>query len=205
MRSSARAAWQRARYAALAEASAATVVVADAAMAELSALETPAPIAFVVPLPAAPAIRADAPSVVLDRVQDAGNVGSILRSAAAFGFSQVIALEGTASLWSPKVLRAGMGAHFGLALIENGQAEAARRADAAADRHQLARRGDARRAAIDGPCAWVFGNEGRGRQRRGAGALRPRSCAFPSPAARSRSTSPRRPRSASTNRPADGR
>ncbi len=54
------------------------------------------------------------PTVVLDRVQDAGNVGSILRSAAAFGFRQVLAVQGTAGLWTPKVLRAGMGAHFGL-------------------------------------------------------------------------------------------
>ena len=117
-------AWQQGAYLPLAEAAAATVVVADAAMAELSSLDTPAPIAFVVPLPAPPAIRGDASSVVLDRVQDAGNVGAILRSAAAFGFGQVIALEGTASLWSPKVLRAGMGAHFALALIEGRQPEA---------------------------------------------------------------------------------
>jgi hypothetical protein len=60
---------------------------------------------------------------VLDRLQDAGNVGSILRSAAAFGFTQVVALKGTAALWAPKVLRAGMGAHFGLQLIEGVDAE----------------------------------------------------------------------------------
>jgi TrmH family RNA methyltransferase len=60
----------------------------------------------------------DGPSIVLDRLQDAGNVGTILRSAAAFGFSQAIALEGTAALWSPKVLRAAMGAHFALHLVE---------------------------------------------------------------------------------------
>jgi TrmH family RNA methyltransferase len=66
----------------------------------------------------AAALEPLAPSVVLDRVQDAGNVGSILRSAAAFGFRQVLALKGTAALWSPKVLRAGMGAHFGLRLVE---------------------------------------------------------------------------------------
>ena len=42
---------------------------------------------------------------MLDRVQDAGNVGSILRTAAAFGVRQVLALQGTAALWSPKVLR----------------------------------------------------------------------------------------------------
>ena len=70
------------------------------------------------PIPGAPAIDPQAASVVLDRLQDAGNVGSILRSAAAFGLRQVIALKGTAALWSPKVLRAGMGAHFGLQLHE---------------------------------------------------------------------------------------
>src|SRR5690606_35246895 len=69
-------------------------------------------------LPGLPAIAEQKPAVVLDRVQDAGNVGSILRSAAAFGFAQVLALTGTAALWSPKVLRAGMGAHFGLKLVE---------------------------------------------------------------------------------------
>jgi len=138
------------------------VIVADAAMAELSALETPAAVAFVVPLPAAPAIRGDAPSVVLDRVQDAGNVGSILRSAAAFGFRQVIALEGTASLWSPKVLRAGMGAHFGLGLIENRHADAL-------DALMMPLIGTSSHAeeslaaaALDWPSAWVFGNEGAG-------------------------------------------
>ena len=111
---------------------------------------------------APPAIRADASSVVLDRVQDAGNVGAILRSAAAFGFSQVIALEGTASLWSPKVLRAGMGAHFGLALIENRQPEAL-------DALTLPLLGTSSHAeesiaaaTLDWPCAWVFGNEGAG-------------------------------------------
>jgi len=155
-------AWQQGAYPPLAEAAAATVVVADAAMAELSSLDTPAPVAFVVPLPASPAIRGDAPSVVLDRVQDAGNVGSILRSAAAFGFSQVIALEGTASLWSPKVLRAGMGAHFALGLIENRQVEAL---DAltlpliGTSSHAEESVAD---AVLAWPCAWVFGNEGAG-------------------------------------------
>ncbi len=155
-------AWQQGAYLPLAEAAAATVVVADAAMAELSSLDTPAPVAFVVPLPASPAIRGDAPSVVLDRVQDAGNVGSILRSAAAFGFGQVIALEGTASLWSPKVLRAGMGAHFALGLIENRQVEAL---DAltlpliGTSSHAEESIAD---AVLDWPCAWVFGNEGAG-------------------------------------------
>ena len=95
-----------------------SIVVADALWAGISALESPARMGFVLDLPAPAGIEPLAPSVLLDRVQDAGNVGSILRSAAAFGFRQVLALKGTAALWSPKVLRAGMGAHFGLRLIE---------------------------------------------------------------------------------------
>ena len=155
-------AWQAGRHVQLAEAAEATVVVADAAMTDLGSLETPSPVLFVVPLPAAPAIRGDAASVVLDRVQDAGNVGSILRSAAAFGFRQVIALEGTASLWSPKVLRAGMGAHFALDLVENRQVGAL---DAltvpllGTSSHADTGIGD---AALPAPCAWLFGNEGAG-------------------------------------------
>ena len=70
-------------------------------------------------LPQAPPIQPGVFTVVLDRLQDAGNVGSILRSAAAFGARQVLALKGTAALWSPKVLRAGMGAHFALSLVES--------------------------------------------------------------------------------------
>jgi TrmH family RNA methyltransferase len=57
-------------------------------------------------------------ALILDRIQDAGNVGSILRTAAAAGFTQVIALTGCAHLWSTKVLRAGMGAHRLLDLYE---------------------------------------------------------------------------------------
>jgi TrmH family RNA methyltransferase len=138
------------------------VRVPDALFEGLSALPSPARLGFVLALPAAPAIDPAAASVVLDRVQDAGNVGSILRSAAAFGFGQVLALQGTAALWSPKVLRAGMGAHFGLRLIEGLQID-----DLAAltvplvgtrlDTDQLLPS-----AALPHPCAWVLGHEGQG-------------------------------------------
>jgi TrmH family RNA methyltransferase len=155
-------AWQQGRHAELAAAAEATVVVADPAMAELSSLETPPPIAYVVALPAAPTLRADAPTVVLDRIQDAGNVGSILRSAAAFGFTQVIALEGTASLWAPKVLRAAMGAHFGLGLLEGRQPETLDGLSVpllGTSSHAEAAIAD---APLAWPCAWLFGNEGAG-------------------------------------------
>lgn len=93
-------------------------VVSESLFASLSGLESPSPMGFVLNWVPQDAIQASEPTVVLDRVQDAGNVGAILRSASAFGFKQVIALRGTAALWSAKVLRAGMGAHFGMNLVE---------------------------------------------------------------------------------------
>jgi RNA methyltransferase, TrmH family len=94
------------------------VVIADAVLREISGLESPAAMGLVLSLPQDMPIEATARSVILDRLQDPGNAGSILRSAAAFGVSQIIALKGTVALWSPKVLRAGMGAHFSLRIVE---------------------------------------------------------------------------------------
>jgi hypothetical protein len=99
-------------------------------------------------------------------LQDAGNVGAILRCASAFGYRQVLAIKGTAAMWSPKVLRSGMGAHFGLYLIE-----AISEADVAGLQlpllttsshegpflHDLLQAGD-----LPQKCAWVFGHEGHG-------------------------------------------
>ena len=141
---------------------AAVSVVADPLFAGISGLESPAPIGFVVPWAGSATLRSAEPTVVLDRVQDAGNVGTILRSAAAFGFTQVVALSGTAALWSPKVVRAGMGAHFALNLIE--QAELATLGSLVPP--LLATSSHATQAIdetmLPWPCAWVFGHEGLG-------------------------------------------
>jgi RNA methyltransferase, TrmH family len=102
----------------VAQAATKLIVIPDALMAEISPLDSLAGIGYVCNLPDDAAIRPAATTVVLDRLQDPGNVGSILRSAAAFGFKQVIALKGCVALWAPKVVRAGMGAHFGLHLVE---------------------------------------------------------------------------------------
>ena len=101
-------------------------------------------------------------TVVLDRLQDAGNVGSIIRSAAAFGFKQIVALKGTAALWSPKVLRAGMGAHFALHLVEGASAADLNHLNVpllATSSHQ----GDfLHQAKLPNPAAWLMGHEGQG-------------------------------------------
>jgi TrmH family RNA methyltransferase len=138
------------------------VIVSDALFKEISALESPASVGFVLNLPADAAIQPQAASVILDRVQDAGNVGSILRSAGAFGFRQVLALKGTAALWSPKVLRAGMGAHFGLHLVEGLSLEDVQALSVplvVTSSHQGELIQDLK---LPSPCAWVMGHEGQG-------------------------------------------
>jgi TrmH family RNA methyltransferase len=141
-------------------------VLPDGLFASLSGLESPARMGFVVAWTAEKQVLPGVPTVVLDRLQDAGNVGAILRCASAFGYRQVLAIKGTAALWSPKVLRAGMGAHFGLKLVESVSPS-----DVTALQvpilttsshqgpfiHELLRRGE-----LPGSCAWVFGHEGQG-------------------------------------------
>lgn len=147
---------------ALADRAAAVAIVDDVLLPSISTLESPAAIGFVIDWPGTGAIRPGLPTVVLDRLQDAGNVGTILRSAAAFGFAQVVALTGTAALWSPKVLRAGMGAHFGLHLVEHADLDAlqALAVPMLASSSHAAEAID--RAPLPWPCAWVFGHEGQG-------------------------------------------
>jgi len=103
--------------------------------------------------------------LILDRIQDAGNVGSILRTAAAAGFTQVIALTGCAHIWSTKVLRAGMGAHRLLDLYEGWSNQQvlstvtasmlAATADAEQDLFSL-------NQELQHPVAWIMGSEGQG-------------------------------------------
>jgi TrmH family RNA methyltransferase len=102
-------------------------------------------------------------AVLLDGVQDPGNVGSILRSAAAAGITQVYCSAGSAFCWSPKVLRAAMGAHFVLDIFENVDLAALVRE---ARVQTLATSGYATQRLYDvdlrQPVAWLFGHEGQG-------------------------------------------
>lgn len=156
------AAWEQAALRALAQSAAEVAVIPEALMRGLSPLDSPARIGFVLQAPGAMRLRPGVPSVVLDRLQDPGNVGNLLRSAAAFGFGQVLALKGTVALWSRKVLRAGMGAHFGLHLVEAGEAGDL----AALELPVLGTGSHASRALHEAelpwPCAWLLGHEGQG-------------------------------------------
>ena len=155
-------AWDQPGLRVLAQWAPKVAVVPDALFEGLSSLESPAKLGFVLKLDDAPTIAPSLASVVLDRVQDAGNVGSILRSAAAFGVGQVLALQGTAALWSPKVMRAGMGAHFGLRLIEGLTMDDLRALTLPLVGTSLATEHVLPSATLPSPCAWVLGHEGRG-------------------------------------------
>ncbi len=102
-------------------------------------------------------------AVLLDNVQDPGNVGSILRSAAAAGITQVYCSAGTAFCWSPKVLRAAMGAHFVLDIYEDVDLAALVKGSQVST---LATSGYATQRLYDvnlrQPVAWLFGHEGQG-------------------------------------------
>lgn len=137
------------------------VEVADAVLAKASELKTPSGLLSVY-RPCAGSREASR-VVWLDEVQDPGNVGSILRTAAAAGFDAVHLSPGCADAWSPRALRAAMGAHFLLDI--HMQADLARLADGypgtllATDLS-----GEVSLHEVDYalPIAWLFGNEGEG-------------------------------------------
>jgi len=140
------------------------VVLPDALYHALSQVEHGVDLLFVIDTPQArpPGILSGG-AVLLDNLQDPGNMGSILRSAAAAGIASVYCGPGTAFAWSPKVLRAGMGAHFGLEIHEQADLAALLRT---ASVPVLATSSHARERLYDldlrQPVAWLFGHEGQG-------------------------------------------
>lgn len=92
----------------------------DALFAQLSELKTPNGLLTLIDIPM-PRIEAEQAqfALLLEDIQDPGNLGSILRSAAAAGCDAVFLSQGCADAWSPRVLRAGMGGHFVLSIVES--------------------------------------------------------------------------------------
>ena len=89
----------------------------DKLFAQLSELKTPTGILALIDLPR-PATAVCGFALLLEDIQDPGNLGSMLRSAAAAGCDAVYLSQGCADAWSPKVLRAAMGGHFCLSIHE---------------------------------------------------------------------------------------
>lgn len=140
------------------------VVLADALFGELAEAESPTGILALVaaPLPDHPPCL-DVDSVVLDGVQDPGNVGAILRSAAAAGFRQALLTGDCAQAWSGKTLRAGMGAHFAIDVFEAIDAvEFLSGFEGTVAITQLEATVSLYSAKLVSPIAWVFGHEGEG-------------------------------------------
>ena len=94
------------------------VVVEDSVFDTLSPSDTPAGIVAVIPIPPNVA-KSGGDCLLLESIQDPGNMGAMLRTARAAGFGQIYLSPGCADPWSPKCLRGGMGAHFGLSIVEN--------------------------------------------------------------------------------------
>jgi len=140
------------------------VVLADALFTQISSVVNGIDLMLVIDTPAGhlPA-KIDTDCVILDGVQDAGNVGSILRSAAAAGIPHAFLITGCAFAWSVKTLRAGMGANFHLNIVEHCTLEMLGSRLAVP---LLATSSHADAAVFDTdlrqPVGWVIGNEGAG-------------------------------------------
>lgn len=102
-------------------------------------------------------------SILLDTVQDPGNVGAILRTAAAAGIETVYCSAQTAAVWSPKVLRAGMGAHFALTIYEDTNLlDLVSSAAVPVYATSLQATQSIYDVNLVEPAAWIIGNEGQG-------------------------------------------
>lgn len=139
-------------------------VISEVLYKDLSTLGTSLSCLAVVDIPrSSKAVDFTIDTLILEGVQDPGNVGTLLRSAAAANIRQIICTTGTATLWSPRVLRAGMGAHFALHIYE--QVELERILSQfkipvfATSSHQAT---SLYQQDLRQPCVWILGNEGQG-------------------------------------------
>lgn len=137
------------------------IVLADKVFRAIVDAESPQGIAAEIEIPKSAPLAA--PAVFLEGVQDPGNVGTILRSAAAFGVKAAVLDRACADPWSPKVLRAGMGAHFSLQVHEVPSLESELKSYKGRILCAVASGGtNLAEADLAGPIGWLFGSEGSG-------------------------------------------
>lgn len=139
------------------------IILPEGLFGPLSQVDHGVALLFVVDTPVVTIAPVDVPSLLLDGLQDPGNLGSILRTAAAASITRVYCGAGTVAAWSPKVLRAGMGAHFVLDIIEDADLPSLV-AQAALPVYATSLHGAEPLYDCDlsQPCAWLFGHEGQG-------------------------------------------
>jgi len=144
----------------------APTVLSDPLFRSIADVETPAGIAAEIAIPPSTGeLKAADACVLLDAIQDTGNVGTILRSAAAFGIRHAVLGKGCADAWSPKVLRAAAGAHFSLQLSESAELAAAIAEFGGRIACTQPRDGvPLANADLSGRIGWLFGAEGKGVQ-----------------------------------------
>ena len=133
------------------------VVLSDRLFAGIVDAESPPGIAAEISIPESKPSEGDA--VFLEGIQDPGNVGAIIRSAAAFGVKAVVLDGACADPWSPKALRAGMGGHFRIGIAAD--FEARLKAFNGTLACTVVRGGKPLRD-LPSPIGWIFGGEGRG-------------------------------------------
>jgi TrmH family RNA methyltransferase len=140
------------------------VVIPDKKYSTLSQVENGINLLFMVKIPKAvvpPALTQSA--VLIDKMQDPGNLGSILRSAAAAGIKSAYCSKGSVSVWSPKVLRAGMGGHFMMDIFDDVDlVKLVRTAQVPVLATSSYAEKSIYQANLNAESAWIFGQEGHG-------------------------------------------
>lgn len=139
-------------------------LIAEGALSRITSLASAPEILAVVPRPAPDWTRQPDCVVLLEDLQDPGNLGTILRCAAAAGAGAVYLSKGCVDVFSPKVLRAGMGAHFGLRLVEGLAPEDLDGLDLPLIATSSHAQSQLHQTRLPSPCAWVMGHEGQGVQ-----------------------------------------
>ncbi len=135
----------------------------DALFAEISGVATPVGLLATIRIPPAATLPITGSAVLLEGIQDAGNVGTILRTAAAAGVRDIVLGAGCAGVWTPRVLRAAQGAHFSLAIRETDDLPGVLNGYPGLSVATLAAGGvGLYELDLAGPVAWIFGNEGAG-------------------------------------------
>jgi RNA methyltransferase, TrmH family len=140
------------------------LALSDGVFGSISQLASAAGLAAVIRTPEpGPVPKPASGCLLLENIQDPGNLGSILRTAVAAGTRQVFLSRSSVFAWAPKVVRAGMGAHFFLSIYEG--LDLAEIARAFAGRIvATSPRAETSLYDVDlkGEVAWLLGNEGAG-------------------------------------------